>query len=343
MLQDVNICLEIFQYLHLDEWFHFLYLNKFYNQILKRKMVKFVQQMGKNRLNDLIKSETKMNYVEFWEKVQSVNGQVTGSIHLQVLLGKHKFKSHDVDVFILENEADKDARTEVSKNFSILHRFLFEHSTGMISDNNELTDKQRKSADRNVRNINVKAETDDLQIIQKEYESECIVEEVENIYQIKNVYTYAMKKKSRSKAPRLNIQVITLQYHDNAAEFVQRYIQSRFDFTISTSMYDGIEYQVCNLLDVYNRNLRLFDDYKLRITFFNKLQKSNHKKRVLKYTRRKFNSPKLLYGENLKLLRKDDAGFDLGHRRIKLSLQDFVNSHRTMLMSAELSNKRQKL
>ena len=126
MLQDVNLYLEIFQYLHLDEWFHFVYLNKFYHQILKSKILKFVQKMGTIRLDNLIESETKMNLVEFWEKVQSVNGQVTGSIHLQVLLGKHKFKSHDVDVFILENEADKDARTQVSKNFTILHRFLFE-------------------------------------------------------------------------------------------------------------------------------------------------------------------------------------------------------------------------
>ena len=152
-----------------------------------------------------------------------------------------------------------------------------------------------------------------------------------------------MKKKYRSKAPRLNIQVITLRYPEKKiglTEYVQRYIQSRFDFTISTSMYNGIKYKSCNLLDVYNRKLQLFDDYKLRITFFNELQEENYKKRILKYTRRKFNSPELVYGENLKLLRKDDTGFDLGRRRIKLSLQDFVNSHEN---SCELSNKRQKL
>jgi hypothetical protein len=336
MLQDANMCFEIFQFLHLDEWFHFLYLNKLYYQILKSKILQFVEKMGKIRLNNLIESETQMNPEEFWKRVRNVNGQVTGSIHLQVLLGKNKFKSHDMDIFIMENEIDKSKRENHTKNYSGLHQFLFQHATGMVSDNNFLTDKQRKSADRNIHLPNLDI-ADDLHIIQKEYEPACIVEEVGNIYHIKNVYTYKMMKKSRNKLPRLNIQVITLQYPEqNISEFVADYIRKRFDFSISTSMYNGHIYKICNVIDIYNRNLRLSEDYKLRIMFFSESQEKNHKKRVLKYTRRHFKSDELIYGEYLKLLCKDNTYGDFQCRRIKISLQDFVASH-------NIPNKRQKI
>jgi hypothetical protein len=340
MLQDSNMCLEIFQFLHLDEWFHFLYLNKLYYLLLKSKILPFVARMGKIRLNNLIESETQMNLEEFWKRVRNVNGQVTGSIHLQVLLGKNKFKSHDMDIFIMENEIDKSKRENHTKNYSGLHQFLFQHATGMVSDNNFLTDKQRQSADKNIHLPNLEI-ADDLHIIQKEYESACIVEEVGNIYHIKNVYTYKMMKKSRNKLPRLNIQVIALQYPEqqnvDPYKFVSNYIRNRFDFSISTSMYNGHTYKLCNVIDVYNRNLQLSEDYKLRMMFFCESQETSHKKRVRKYTKRHFKCDELVYGEYLKLLCKDNRTIgDFNCRRIKISLQDFVSSH-------NISNKRQKI
>ncbi len=332
-----DIWFQLFVFLHLDEWLHVLYLNKAHFYALKLKMLKFVTQMGKLRLENLIESETQMNNSEFWSRIRSVNGQVSGSIHLQVLLGKEKFKSNDMDIFIMENDVDKNTRKNHIQLYSVLHQFLFEYSTGLVSDNKFLTPKQRTLADKNVKMPNF--DINDLEIIQKRYNPTYIIENVENIYQIKNIYTYTMKKRVRSKVPRLNIQVIALKNRQDHTEthstFVENFIQNRFDFTISTSMYNGLRYKTCNLLDIYNRRLQLFDDYKLRISFFNESQERNHRKRVKKYMKRKFKlCDKFIYGDNLKLLRKDERNEEYFSKHVKINLQDFVQSH---------LNKRQKL
>ena len=282
----------------------------------------------------MLQVETQIDVSRFWNLVQNVNGQVTGSIHLQILLGTDQFKSNDLDVFIMEDEHQYQLRPDDFKNYTPLHSFLFEQSTDMISSAGTLLTKtQRKLANRNVKFGII--HVNELRIVEKKYESNCISQNVQTVYQIRNVYTYQMKKRFRKKAPGLKIQVITIrtpkmrpivQGTEDCKTFIASYIQSRFDFTISMSMYDGEIYKICNVLDIYNRFLTLTDEYQSRVTLFNDVQEISHKRRIAKYEQRNFRLfHKLVYGENLKFLRNDEGNSNYHEIKI-LNLHDFIDS-----------------
>ena len=265
----------LLQFLHLDEWCNILYLSKSHWNSLNVYMKKFISCQLKERLENKI-TKLGIDKLNFFKLIQQYNGYITGSIHLEILLGKACFKSNDIDIFITAN----------NHAFTNLHRFLYLYSTGTESIVGNKWDPSEKVIEIdggaglvNFDHVNAKTR----------YFSE-IIREFTTKYHILNIFTYIIS------SCKIQIIIIGKTKNNNTNKIwktcdecdVKEYITTQFDMKMSMSMYNGIEYHLHGILDVYNRRLVFPDYFKQRVKFVSDHEKQRHLKRLEKYKNRTF-------------------------------------------------------
>ncbi len=230
------------------------------------------QQRLRRRIN-----ECGINAQDFFDVVRRDKAIVAGSIHLEILLGKDSFKAQDIDIFVMRKRDEPFP-------FTTLHRFLFEHSTGLVSSPDiALTPFERFEADRHVKSVNV--------------------ENIESPNMMKYTYTNGEQRLfcNPASGPKIMsvfnytvnstvFQLITLNADAvNADEFdLDKYVCEWFDFRACTSTYDGKNYKLRFLSDVVERALVLNGDFTQRAMMFSEDKADRHKARIGKYLARGF-------------------------------------------------------
>jgi hypothetical protein len=170
----------ILQFLHLDEWCNILYLCKSHWNSLSQHMLKFIKNATQTRLTRKL-TQLGIDTQVLFELIQKYSGQITGSIHLEMLIDG--FKSNDIDIFITSSQG----------YFTDLHRFLYFHSTGEVSI-------PGKKCDFNlIDEVMQKTEQERFQSFEKltckKYFSE-IIREFTTKYEIRNIFTYIIQFRS---------------------------------------------------------------------------------------------------------------------------------------------------
>jgi hypothetical protein len=210
-----------------------------------------------------------------FELIQKYSGQITGSIHLEMLIDG--FKSNDIDIFITSSQG----------YFTDLHRFLYFHSTGEVSIPGKKWDFLE------IHKIMQRTEQERFQSFEKltsrRYFS-AIIREFTTKYEIRNIFTYLIQS--------CKIQVITvgtIHKDNNNTRWIKcdecdikEYITTQFDMNMSMSMYDGKQSKLHGLLNVYKRQLVFPEYFKQRVMFISDHEKKRHLNRLNKYEDRGF-------------------------------------------------------
>lgn len=277
----------VFEFGNLDDWLNVMYLSRHHFKLLKPQMFKFIKITMKQRLLKYVNDVEDFDSNNFWQLLQKYNGQITGSIHLQLLLGSDQFESHDVDVFIAR---------ENNYFFSELHQFLYERSTGYISKpDHVLTDHQRKKAAKFVHTCeNPDIITD--QPIEVTYSDVNVkMRCFKSSHKICGVYEYKIEN--------VTFQVITMveydeKQHSKKCSNIPQFIENSFDIECCKSRFNGDKLVIRNVVDVYQRKLAISQEYQQYVKFFNCFQTERHQNRIQKYVNRRFTLvSKLHYGQ----------------------------------------------
>ncbi len=271
--QHRDTILYILQFLHLDEWCGILYLCKNHWNVLSPYMLKFIKNQLRERLKHKI-TQLGIDTNPFFELIQKYSGQVTGSIHLEMLI--ENFKSNDIDIFI----------TSPTCIFTDLHRFLYFYSTGDQS----IPGKKWNDDISKVREVTRQEIIPQMEKVRASRYFTEIIREFTTKYEIRNIFTYIIQA--------CKIQVITIGKvkKDNTNKIwklceecdIKEYITTQFDMEMSMSMYDGIDYKLHGLLNVYNRHLIFPEYFKQRVMFVSNYEKKRHLRRLKKYETRGF-------------------------------------------------------
>jgi hypothetical protein len=268
---NVDTLLCVLGFASLDEWVRVAWLSRSHWAKLKVILPKWMGVQVQARLNSLLTSQ--LDVQQFWKYVQESGGYVSGSIHLQLLLGVDKFRANDVDVFI----------TSSSDDFTNLHRFLFRISTGMVSEETRsLTVEELARARKCVECNPLDRFTEEApRIVAWDYAHDmwwtCPAK-----FDVRHVYTYHINE--------LKIQVITVcqkEFPRTRSE-TRRCILERFDICSAMSMCNNQNTYLHSVMDVFRRTLTFSKSFLLRAQFFDSAQSEVYKKRTQKYLDRKF-------------------------------------------------------
>jgi hypothetical protein len=266
----------VFEFVHLDEWFNTLFSCKTIYNHLKADILLFVKRCTKNRINEIIDNLGN----DFRNLMKENNAYITGSIFIELLLGKDKFKSNDLDIFMNSKEY-----------YSTLHRFLYFESTGIESIYGKSTTwDDYINISKRVHHKSIEKE-DGIQLELSLYKDRMITTLAFKNH-ITSVYSYKLENRK--------IQVINQNYLKN----ISKYIDEKFDFTIVKSFYNSHDHmKVSGVLDLYNRHLKTSNNYAQIVPFFSEHQIEMHKSRCEKYIARGFNTKEnLRYGIYYKTL-----------------------------------------
>lgn len=297
-----NIVL-ILKFLYLQDIYSILTLSKKLHQkskyILKTLNIK---QLFQSNMDQLLEG-CGLNLKEFYLLLQKESGIITGSIHIENLLGQDTFQANDIDVFV--KKSDKN------QMYSPLHQYIFEVSTGYKSHpsihyTKKVYKEYRQKIKRSLTELLVEPE------FQKhEYKNGLSFYNAKANWSICSVETYKMPKNNR------NIQIITLLTDPNLHFFDQRawsldipldtYVQSYFDFRCCTSTYDGQSYHLRFLKDVVYKSLIVDDNYLELAKFFPPTRELKHLERIEKYKIRNFK----LCDSNYQLIDKTPVQYGL--------------------------------
>ncbi len=96
-----DLLLYIFQFVHLPEWGNWRLLNKEQHQKVGN-LYSFMQRFVQEELQKLITCD----YFKFIKALKESNGCITGSIFIQILLGKDLFQAQNLNCFIENNNTN---------------------------------------------------------------------------------------------------------------------------------------------------------------------------------------------------------------------------------------------
>ncbi len=219
------------------------------------------KKMFERRLKQKI-SKVGIDVDRFMEVVKENDAVVTGSIHIETLLGKPAFKSGDMDIFVYR------------KDWATISPVVHYISQLQQRDGWQFTRPEEQNS---------------CQLMKYFYtdgEQRVFCQDAD--MRIKNVSTFTFLDSD------FIIQVVELynvrQFSDAVYTPISMddYVIDSFDFRCCTSTYDGVNYKWRFLNDMHNRALVLNGDFSEKAMMFSQQKTTSHKKRVRKYLTRGF-------------------------------------------------------
>jgi hypothetical protein len=278
-----EIILHLLSWINLDDWAQWRLVNKEQTKNLSH-IHSWMLKICKERFWRLL-GQTNLNIERFTQVLQEQKGEITGSIWIELLLGKESFEAGDIDVFVLGKDWDPNPKTSWESTFTPLHQLCYEAATNLPSSKDiQMTKSQRKRARRVVSQQALEIHAMDKWNID-EYEIDNLIErssEFSKSLSIRNVYEYDLGVKK--------LQIIGLLplKHTKAHYGVTTFIQTQFDWKCCMGMFDGRRLKLSDVIGIHQRLLNCGDEYLKRAQFFYDWQRASHEKHLAKYRFRGF-------------------------------------------------------
>jgi len=255
LLLGLDLLSLVLTWCNLDDWYHTVMLCTTTHKKLRLLIRTFIQKQIQLRLNTLLADIFGPELNSFLSLLCKRDGCITGSVFIELLLGRDVFEAGDIDVFV---------QAVPFNGFTSLHRFLYERSTLKESTaGDSWKQKTQNSNGRYIKHTSFHIESSRI-TMNTGYDYDA--------YNIKRVWMYPIGP--------YNIQVIEIQGRCHAN--IVNYIRSDFDFDCCTSIYHAKTkiMSLCSIDMVMKRSLRCTVDFLKKALFFSKWSQDRHEWRV---------------------------------------------------------------
>ncbi len=289
-------------FLGCNEWQQLIYTCKALSKLLKCRFLKYIKLFAISRLEKMLGF---LDFSHFMNLIRCEGGQIAGSIHVQLVTTN--FHAHDIDIFVYGNR---------SPEFSPLHKYLFSIC------------KTVESVLYNFRHSNPTAVYQDAGCfhddrVSNEYR-------LRHAYKVLSVWNYHFHNN-------ITLQVITIYNDKDSFMLLDKRIQNDIgDFTITQSTFNGINYFLSGIKDIFNSRLQPTENFLIRASLFKSKDITKHKHRVKKYEIRGFTLTRnIQYGTNVAIFKINNDNWQESYISL-LRIPSFIKKRKHELISKNI-------